>query len=284
MLSRRSLGRDVDCIIVSYCGAKSLCNLIALKKSHAYDKDEDILDPVWKVLIQKRWRVRGNVLRAVGATTWRVAYQIMSFRHKIPRGIYTEKHNTVFGSTYSAGCESWVLIGHRSNTSLRRTSAQNDLNNNFIELRVCVQNVYNGMISIPLNNHGFEVVCRTEDDQTQQKMFINNVCNLALNGQRKEVSIEDDFDVKLGPLESVVISVRVCCPLDMEFETDFLARADHVCIKFNICKPYFPFTTKRAVTMKARFVDEDTVWESYVELPGGVILLRSDCGQDGLLV
>lgn len=284
MLSRRSLGRDVDRIIVSYCGAKSLCNLIALKKSDAFDKDEDILDPVWKVLIQKRWRVRGNVLRAVGASTWRVAYQIMSFRHKIPRGVYTEKHNTVFGSTYSAGCESWVLIGHRSNTSLRRNTSQNDPNNNFIELRVCVQNVYNGMISIPLSSQGFEVVCRTEDDHKQQKMAIKNVCTLAVNGQRKEVSTEDDFDIKLGPLESVVISVRVCCPLDMEFETDFLSRADHVAIQFSICKPYFPFTTKRAVTMKARFVDEDTVWESYVELPGGVILLRSDCGQDGLLV
>ena len=284
MLSRRSLGRDVDCIIVSYCGAKSLCNLIALKKADAFDKAEDILDPVWKVLIQKRWRVRGNVLRAVGAPTWRVAYQIMSFRHKIPRGVYTEKHNTVFGSTYSAGCESWVLIGHRSNTSLRRNTSQNDPNNNFIELRVCVQNVYNGMISIPLSSQGFEVVCRTEDDHKQQKMHIQNVCTLAVNGQRKEVSMEDDFDIKLGPLESVVISVRVCCPLDMEFETDFLSRADHVAIRFSICKPYFPFTTKRAITMKARFVDEDTVWESYVELPGGVILLRSDCGQDGLLV
>ena len=280
MLSKRFLGRDVDCIIVSYCGAKSLCNLIALKRTPAIEKDEDILDPVWKYLIEKRWRVRGNVLRAVGASSWKVAYQIMSFRHKIPRGIYTEKHNTIFGSTSSAGCESWILIGHQSNTSLRRNSVQNDLNSNFIELRVCVQNVYNGMISIPLDNSCFEMICRTEDDQSPQKMFVNNVYNLGVNGQRKEVNAETDFDIKLGPLESVVISVQVCCPLDMQFETDFLARADRISIKLNLCKPYYPYAIGRAVTLKARFVDEDTVWESYVELPGGVILLRSDCCGD----
>ena len=284
MLSNRSLGRDVDCIIVSYCGAKSLCNLIALKKSAVFDKAEDILDPVWKYLIEKRWRVRGNVLRAVGAVTWRVAYQIMSFRHKIPRGIYTEKHNTIFGSTSSAGCESWILIGHRTNTSLRRNAIENDLNNNFIELRVCIQNVYNGMISIPLNNQCFEMICRTEEDQSTQKMFVNNVYNIGINGQRKDVNTENEFDIKLGPLESAVISVQVCCPLDMEFETDFLARADNISIKLNICKPYFPFTPKKAVTLKARFVDEDTVWESYVELPGRVILLRLDCAGDNNLL
>lgn len=282
MLSKKPLGRDVDSIIVSYCGAKSLCKLMSLKRP--CEIDGDITEPVWKYLNEKRWRVRGNVLRALGASSWKVAYQIMSFRHKIPRGIFTEKHNTIFGSTSSSGCEAWILIGHRSNTSLRRNGVVDDVTNNFIELRVCLQNVYNGMISLPLSRNNFAMICRTEEDQSLQKMCVNNVSVLGVNGVRKDISAESDFDLKLGPLDSAVLSVQVCCPQDMEFETDFLARADSISIKLNMCKPHFPHTLGRELVLKAKFVDEETVWESYVELPGRVILLRSDCGGDSNMI
>ena len=284
MLLKCSLGHDVDCIIVSFCGAKSLCKLSSLKKACHLDENDDILEPIWKTLIERRWRVRGNVLRAIGASSWKVAYQIMTFRHKIPRGIYTEKHNTIFGSTHSMGCEAWILIGHRSNTSLRRNGVVDYQASNYIELRVCIQNVYNGLLSIPLDRKNFAMICRTEEDLSLQKMCVNHVSILGVNGLRRETSSESDFDLKLGPLESAVVSVQVCCPHDMEFETDFLARADSFSIKLNICKPKFPFLAKKEVVLKAKFVDEETVWESYVELPGRVILLRNDCGGDSNMI
>lgn len=284
MLLKTSLGYDIDCIIVSFCGAKSLCKLSSLKKARPIDESDDILEPIWKKLIERRWRVRGNILRAVGASSWKVAYQIMTFRHKIPRGIYTEKHNTIFGSTHSMGCEAWVLIGHRSNTSLRRNGLVNDLTSNYIELRVCIQNVCNGLLSIPLDRKQFAMICRTEEDQSLQKMCVNHVSILGVNGLRRESSSETDFDLKLSPLESAVVSVQVCCPHDMEFETDFLARADSLSMKLHICTPNFPFLVKKEVVLKAKFVDEDTVWESYVELPGRVILLRNDCGGDSNMI
>jgi hypothetical protein len=284
MLSKKSLGRDVDCIIVSFCGARSLCKLGSLKKPNELDKDDDILEPVWKCLIEKRWRARGNILRALGASSWKVAYQIMSVRHKIPRGVYTEKHNTIFGSTNSSGCEAWITIGHRSNASLRINGAPYNTTNNFIELRVCIQNVHNGLISVPLDTKNFAMICRTEENQSLQKMCITNVCVVGLNGLRKETSDEDNFDVRLGPLESAVIAVQVSCPQDMEFETDFLARADSFGIKMNACKPCFPHNPIKEVVLKAKFVDEDTVWESYLELPGRVILLRLDCGGDSNMI
>jgi hypothetical protein len=287
MLSKKNLSRDVDCIIVSYCGARSLCDLTLLHKKKKSDiLDEDILEPVWKDLVLKRWRMKGNVLRAVGAFSWKIAYQILAFRHKIPRGIFTEKHNTIFGNSFSAGCESWVLVGHRSNTSLRRNVVTgDDIHNyeNMIELRVCVQNVYNGLISIPLNNKNFEICCRSEEDQSLQHMIVNSVHNLGVNGLRKEVTASNDLDIKLKPFESAVISVGVCCPRDMEFETDFLGRADFLSMKIHICKPCEPFELKYSIALKMKFVDEDTVWESYCELPGRVILLRQDCGGDSMV-
>ena len=70
----------------------------------------------------------------------------------------------------------------------------------------------------------------------------------------------------------------------MEFETDFLARADSFGIKMNSCKPCAPHNPIKEVVLKAKFVDEDTVWESYLELPGRVILLRLDCGGDSNMI
>jgi hypothetical protein len=209
--SKLDLGRDVDSMIVQYCDARSLCNLTLLrKKKKSEEGEDDILEPVWQNLVYKRFRARGNILRAVGVQSWKLAYQTMSFRHKIPKGIYTEKHNTVFTfPSSSSGCESWVLLCHRANTSLRRNAILSDSVDNFVELRVCIQNICNGMISIPLDNKRFEMWSRKEGDQSLQRLFVKSVNNLGVNGLRKDLSIPDDHDVKLCPYESAVISIKV---------------------------------------------------------------------------
>lgn len=72
------LGYDVENIIASYCSAKTLCNLESLRKKNLSEIDsENVLEATWKVLVNKRWRLRGNILRAVGASSWKVAYQVI---------------------------------------------------------------------------------------------------------------------------------------------------------------------------------------------------------------
>lgn len=205
----------------------------------------------------------------------------MSFRHKIPRGIYTKKHNIVFGSCFSNGVESWISVNHMQNTNLRRSNIDgSDNNNNVIELRVCIQNICNGLISVPLDMNSFEMRCRSELDQTiQQQLTLKSVQNIGINGNRVEVS-EIKSDVKLKPLDSVVLSVQIGCPMDMLFETDFLTRADNFAMKIIKCHPYSPYLEDRSITLNVKFVDEETVWDSYVELPGRVILLRQDCNPE----
>ncbi|KAL7473597.1 hypothetical protein ACHAXS_014053 [Conticribra weissflogii] len=87
-------------------------------------------------------------------------------------------------------------------------------------------------------------------------------------------------DIILSPFEVVVISIRVSCPSDMVYETDFLSTASSIHI------PVVSRGTKQengtecsdakdiaADFATATFIDEDELWEYYTQLPGGCLSL-----------
>mmetsp|Transcript_29806 Transcript_29806/g.62687 ORF Transcript_29806/g.62687 Transcript_29806/m.62687 type:complete len:419 (+) Transcript_29806:100-1356(+) len=87
-------------------------------------------------------------------------------------------------------------------------------------------------------------------------------------------------DIMLRPFEVVVLAIRVSCPSDMVYETDFLSTASslHVPVisrEWNQangtkCKDFEKIAADFAT---ARFIEEDEVWEYYSQLPGGCLSL-----------
>jgi hypothetical protein len=270
------VGSDIDRAILSYCGAKSLCNLSILNKLSLSEQTQKLIDNQWKVLIDQRWRLKATAIRNVGAPSWKVAYQILSMRKTIPRGIFTEKFNTIFGRGRTFGCSSWILVSHRPNTTLRRVVVQGG-ECTIIDLRLCVQNICSGFIAIDASKHSsFEVTYRSEDGSLHRAPVLDTRV-IALNGKRIEG--EKRALIELGQLDFTVIAMSVACPLDMEFETDFLTRAEQLTVTATSCLPSQVAKGRGDIPIVNNFVDEDTVWESYIELPGGAILLREDCGR-----
>ena len=96
----------------------------------------------------------------------------------------------------------------------------------------------------------------------------NNNTNLCTDG------------IVLHPFEVVVLSLRVSCPSDMVYETDFLSTASSIHIpvvsydqnqpghgdKLNCVAGTVDFAT-------ARFLEEDALWDFYSQLPGGYLSL-----------
>jgi hypothetical protein len=99
----------------------------------------------------------------------------------------------------------------------------------------------------------------------------------------------------------MVLEIDVVCPLDVHTETDFLTRAVGVNLTLHICTPTVPRQcghenrheighekelekghgedlivreTRREAVISTEFVDEEEVWESYMELPGTVLQWR----------
>jgi hypothetical protein len=201
-----------------------------------------------------------------------MAYRLMTWKHRVPRGIYTEKHNIVFAEGKGVGCECWILLAHRTSTRLRHIDGVN----NSIELRICIQNITHKVLSVPLNGPSFEILCRTGTHDVDD-LPVSKVKAVALNGQKiQELTTQKTKKsrIELNPLEFVVLSLEVICPADMEFETDFLARAKRLTLQANAGHSA---THPQQVLIEAKFIDEDVVWDHYVSLPGGAILLRGDC-------
>ena len=295
---------DAFSIVISFFDHKSLNRCSCISKEWKELLDEHL---IWHQLCLKRWDVSHRVRKVLGVTTWKAAYRLMLKRQRLPKGLYTEKYNRIFGRGRKLGIDSWVLMGHTSN-------ARPILKYNVytMEVRLCIQNVHNSFVSLNINdtnvkNNSIRLMCKQEDS-TVSTMNLCNIRVIARNGVKYHEEDhyrikEEDNRVYLYPLEYIVVACHVEVPSDVMYESDLLARLSSVDL-FAQLMPGVNAEAKAIAAadvfdnddcyyhhsmnyqdvdmslgvvntlMKCDIVDEKCIWESYMELPGGVVLLR----------
>jgi hypothetical protein len=269
--SLQGLQRDVFLNMVQYLDVRSLCGIQKTSKQLRVDADLALI--VWRLMVIRRWNVKDSVLRSIGASDWKQAYQILHLRHKQPRGAYFEKHNVIFAKGKSCGMYSWLTLGHTVNGRLKH---------NHVEIRMCLQNVFNDLAEVDLRS--VQVLVRSEgetesDDCSDlqtislQALRTGLASVIAFNGSRVQ---QDAHMLTLCPSDFAVVSCQVRCPDDMLHEVDFLTRSQTVIASMRTVN--FDSTSggsvERHVGLDARFHDELSVWDHFDELPGGIILLN----------
>jgi len=290
-----TLPHDVLDIVLSHLGARSLCTLSMLNRKWQFNLDSQ-LDRCWRELVARRWHLpMKHLLRTLGAVNFKVAYQTLDFRHRMPRGHLTEKHNRAFGRGSAPGIRVWILIHHGAESRLQRSVTSTGAGTPCITLRLCIQNVHHAALAVPLERQAYDVQLRSEAEPTVAAPLLGPPRVVAVNGIRAvapTVAVAGGGDdgppaaaaLSLRALDHAVVSIDVACPADVLFETDFLCRVAHVTFNARATQPRSPHVPLsispggEVVTLPvvSRFVDEEDVWTSYIELPGGVILLRTE--------
>jgi hypothetical protein len=299
---------DLDAlgIVLSFCSAKSLCNLAQTCRTFCLATSEDvhskspskneqsypevfIFENVWRALCSRRWRIDDKICRRLGTNSMKSAYRLLSHRLFLPRGRYTEKHNYIFAKGAQNGICAWVLVKHTVNTRLRNFNAGSRVCR-IIELRIGIQNACHGLVAIDISPQALSssIILNSLSSEDTDESFccpISASC-LAFNGvpippKRTDSDghghgqTADESMVYLGPLDFALLSVEVMCPLSMHYETDFLCSMSNIDIKTRIMAPTYPFNQcLRESTVSPLFLEEDKIWDYFIELPGGTILLR----------
>lgn len=280
------LSHDALMIMVEYLNAKDMFSLESTCKGF---NGFFIPEQLWKAQCMRRWRTSERAAKVVGASSWKHSYALLHKHMRLPKGSYSEvQRNTTFGSGRAGGCDCWVSIGHKSNTRASQTFLGGRRIRS-IEFRVCFQNVYNG--SVTLNLDGRFVQFDVLDDKSQLKeveTFNHRI--IAMNGHKVA---RPSPVVCLKQLEYAVIAFDVCCPKDVQHETDMLLMAHKLAVYWDQCQRGnlvdahdIPASLKRhtelsqvnnrVTQLDCKFIDEATIWEHYVELPGRSILLRRE--------
>jgi hypothetical protein len=272
---------DQDCIghILSFCAAGSLCGLSQV--SRIWIKHlEHVMEHAWDVLCTRRWRVDEKMRKIIGASTMKDAYHLLDFRKRIPKGKFTEKYNYIFGSGRAQSLSAWVMLGHTSNAKLRWLSPTQKA----IGLRLCVQNTSAGLLSLDLSCDSAMLNVQTlpggegdDDDDTEGICLpVFNFRILARNGAFVPES-KGEKECRLAALDFVVLSCDVLCPVEVEYETDFLAMVEHVQVSARDCLPCAPHSPRpgrKSLTATCKLIEEEEIWNYYEEIVSGLILLR----------
>lgn len=190
-----------------------------------------------------------------------------------------------------------------------------------IELRICVQNIFNHMATIDLEEfcQSFtfctyksypesgvsspNVAMGYESNGFDRKFSCVNVKVMSTNGleyvpfqKNKMIHHSSQSTVlNLGPFDFAVLSCGIICPPCVRNETDFLTMMNKITFQVSIRKgtkydTKHPFESKSLAPYSAtngahdaldietsipiELFDESTIWDHYLELPGGIVLLR----------
>lgn len=268
----KNLDFDTFHYILTFFGAKSLVTLA--QTCQEFSQYNHYVDRLWYELCMRRWKVKSNSLRILGVATMKDAYRILNVRNKIPRGKYTDTFNFLFGKGRNSGIRGWLLLAHTENARLQNTF-YNGLPVNSLEIRICIQNIDHPLLSLSLMDKKsikFHVIGENSDDD-DLNFRIRNMKLIAKNGVPAS---EEKNLVSANPLDFFVISFEVLIPQHMEVqhESDFLAMVDKISLNLNVCHPTRPWEYRSRKKLDIDVIDERTIWEYYVELPSGVVLLR----------
>lgn len=240
---------------------------------------------LWKDLVEARFRLSVSKHRPklYGASDWMQAYHNMSYEIRIPRDRFT-RNIVIFakGRLESAVCDAWVLLAHRADHRTRRPdlSCGDAWRDTAIELRVVVQNIKADLVWLDqptstrvllTDEDGENLISKstlTGEHYTPHPIYTHR----GIWGDRKK-GIDSNADTRkllLPRLAYAVYSMWVQCPAECMFEPDFLVRARFLDLDLH-CLMNQEVQSK---TVRARFMDESSVWNHYEELPGGFMVLK----------
>jgi hypothetical protein len=121
------------------------------------------------------------------------------------------------------------------------------------------------------------VVSRNEKDQPQICRF-HDVRISAFNGERVDSNKKMSSIIPMRLYDFIILTFKVEVEVDIEYEVDFLSMTLYLDLQFyeqsltangNLFRKYY--------RLRCDFFDENEIWKHYVEIPGGIILLRRDC-------
>ena len=188
-------------------------------------EDDVVFEDAWKELLLNKYRENDNILKVIGTNSWRTGFSLLSWRKRMPKGVYTSKHNIVFGHGKFA-CESWLLIAHTANTRIHTNNTTTGNGQNYIELRLCLQNIELDQCFINLDRMNIQVYTRSQDtDDTDTPLIANKAYNInmiAYNGNKYITDTNKKSNIpniiKLLQYQFIVLSFRVPIYADLEHE------------------------------------------------------------------
>jgi hypothetical protein len=96
----------------------------------------------------------------------------------------------------------------------------------------------------------------------------------SLNDSHSSNILSNNKEIVLRPFETVVLSIHISCPSDMVYETDVLSTLSCIRVPVFAREGWQCTATKKASNLAvAEFLDEDLIWDYYVQLPGGCMSL-----------
>ena len=237
-------------LVFHYLNATDLMSIKQVNKQFYY-REIHIINIAFKRLCFLRWNENDDkLLKILGTENWSDAYNIMVWKERIPKGIYTSSHkNIVFGHGKLNGCEGWILIAHTSNTKLRWTNSPNVPP--YINIRLCLQNIDHDLLLLQLNT--LNIIAKGAN-AFNGRFLVKNIRIIAKNGQ----SISDgdeNSSMMMRQYEFIVLSMEIqivnnllavmaSTPAhihipynnhddsdSMEHETDFLAMTKYLVIQ-----------------------------------------------------
>lgn len=272
--------------IVLFLNARDVCKLQLTAKIF---NNYDIYEVLFQKLIEMRWREDSRILKIIGTPSWKTAYGILSRKKRMPQGLFTKKQNSiVFGHGRRCGCEGWIMVSHQPNTRLRVYGSYRVLT-----FQLCFQNISNDIVNLNLNTLGMSI--RTCHGVTQISSQIKLVAKNGMRYINHRSNLSSNDHVKLRQYEFIVISFDAPIQDDdsIVYEAEYLSMArslqfyihvpssDALCTKLTfdgvmgiVDSQLIPGISQLFV---CTFYDEMDIWDHYVELPGGVVLLRRDC-------
>lgn len=249
----------VGSILIHYLDVKSLCYLNQINKLWNQLSKESQFNLAWQFLCEMRWK-RYHVLKTFKLSNYKLAYQNLHMKRIPPLGKFTESHKPIFGfgESYEHSVLIWLYVNHSADGRLRILN-ENQQNMMIGNLQLCIQNIKDNTITINLDK--FKLKPRTTLNNPLQ---IIHTCILS-----KSTPLEDNIQtIQLDRYEYQIIGLSVLCheDLDIQSEIDFLCMLSHVSIEVNILG--------KDNILIVRLIDEEAIWKQYVEVPGGLVLLR----------
>ena len=240
---------------------------------------------VFLSLCRRRFNIdnQSKFLRSVGASrgNWCNAFQIASRRRKIPYGIYTAcpyGDNVVFARGRAGGVDLWLLVNHTPDTLLRSEGPA--ALGRYIDLRLVVQNFGNERVAVD--------ACGARS--YSRSLGGRHACSaplrpIAVNGQKCSPEGDQDGAFSIPRYGFHVYSCLMPCsqpPLSSsasssswlydESDEAILNELDFLTVTHRVSVHIIAGGARWELS--AQLGDEGDVADSYLQLPGGVVLLR----------
>lgn len=229
----------------------------------------DMFDGAWEWIVRRRWNSQALTKKNLSVSRWKQAYQLLGSRNQIPEGKYSGKLQSIFAQGFRSGlASSWMMINHGNNAILR-PSVLHRSQWNLIEVRLCLQNLHNSIISLSLNSSAVKILAFHSDELNDDELLTSNFRCLAINGQIQppvDATKPRLSSIVLNPLDFTVISFSVYCPTSVESEPDFLTMIDKFFVEVE--------TLHSQHSISLTMISHTVIWNMYSTLPSGVVLLK----------